>query len=161
VKDGGFKPRKLDRESLEAPLEPQWRVMGAEQEQRQYEKSKAQYRRFQTLGPRTRRRLRVYVLGTSVGFACIAWLLIDASFRSLWVFGGVGAVLGAAVAFLHPTDFLCGLLYGVAGLVGYFLLRPGSGHAGILMALLTLMCFGTIGIACGRAEESKRMDGED
>jgi hypothetical protein len=161
VSDKGFKPKKLDRESLETPLEPQWRVMGPDAEHRLHEKSKAQYRRFRSFGARSRRRVRVYTLGTAIGFAAIAWLLIDASLRTIWVFGGVGAALGIVVAILRPTDYLCGLLYGMAGLAGYWWLRPGGGRVGVLMAMLTLLCFGTIGIACGRVEEFKRIDGDD
>jgi hypothetical protein len=160
VSGAEFKPKKLDRESIEAPLEPQWRAMGPEQERRLLEKSREEYRRFQAFGPRARRRVRVYMLGTAAGFAVIGWFLIDGSLRAIWIFGAVGAGLGLGVALLRPTDFLCGLLYAIAGLVAS-LLHRGGGRAGMLMALLTAFCFGCIGIACGRAEDYRRTDGDD
>jgi hypothetical protein len=161
VSGGEFKPKNLDRESLEAPLEPQWRVMGADQEKRLYEKSREDYRRFQVFGPRMRRRLRIYVLGTAAGFAAVGWFAISGTLRSLLVFGGLGALLGAVVAFLRPSDFLCGLLYAITAIVAELVVFKGGGLGALIMIMSSALFFGIVGIACGRMEEFKRFDGED
>lgn len=156
-----FKPKKLGRESLDTPLEPQWRVMGADQEKRLHERTVEQYRRFQVWGPRMRRRLRIYVLGTAAGFAVVGWLFLLATWRTLWIFGGVGAALGAVVAVLRPSDFLCGLLYALTGLAGSVILMRNVGLGAIGIVLSCTLFFFVVGVALGRVEEFKRLDGED
>src|SRR5204863_3458083 len=111
----------------EAPLEPHWRVMGAETEHELHEKSKQEYRRFQPFAPRMRRRLSIYALGTAAGFAGFGWVFLRGNLHTLWLFGGIGALLGVVVAFLRPTDFACGLLYALTALVGTVLLYRDVG----------------------------------
>ena len=150
-----FKPKPLDRESLDVPLDPRWKVMGPEEEARLHARAVADHRRFQPLNPRMRRRLIVYVLGTAVGFALLGWLFLSASWRALAIFAGAGAALGAAVAWLRPSRFTTSGLYAVAGLVGSYVLGT---HA--LLALLTGMLCASVGVLMGVLEELKRFDGE-
>lgn len=162
MSDKPFKPAKLPLESVEAPLEPHWRVMGAEQEKKLHEKAVAEFHRYRLLGPRMRRRLRIYVLGTAAGFAAVGWFFISGSTRALWVFGGLGALVGAVVAWLRPTDFLCGLIYAFAGVTAQVaMFRDVGGRALMMMVVLGALFFGIVGIVCGRMEEFRRLDGED
>jgi len=150
-----FKPKALGRESVEAPMEPHWKVMGPKAEKELHAKAQAQHRRFQTFAPLSRRRLLLYVPGTAAGFAFLAWFFLRASLQTLAIFGAVGAVLGAAVAWFRPLDFTAGALYMLAGLLGAFLLGTQ-----ILMSLLFGMLSACVGLVIGRAEEWKRYDGE-
>jgi hypothetical protein len=151
-----FRPKALSRESVEAPLEPHWRLMGPEEEKRLHRLAVAEHRRFRPFGPRWRGRMVHYGLGTAAGFAIAGFLLVSASPHVAATFAAVGLLLGAGVAILRPLDFLCGTLYGIAG----FAATAASGLHLLLAVLAGGAAFG-IGIAIGRGEEFKRVDGED
>jgi uncharacterized membrane protein YjjP (DUF1212 family) len=159
-----FNPKPLPRVSVEVPMEPRWKVMGAEDAKRLHERAQAQHERFRPMGARRRRRFVRYVLGTAIGFAAIGFLFVAGDFRTIWVHFLVGMPLGAIVAWTDPGDFATGALYAAAGFLATVLRRPFHGWselAALLMACLVALLMGCIGIALRRAEENKRMDLEE
>ena len=151
-----FRPKRLRAESVQAPLRPEWKVMGEQEAHRLHEQAVADHRRFQWFGPRMRRRLLRYVVGTAVGFAVIGWLFVTGDVATFVTFFLVGIPLGAVVAVMRPLDFTAGALYALAALVAMFLT-----HRHLLLAALAALLFGSLGIAIGRGEEMKRLDLED
>lgn len=154
---GRFRPKRLRAESVEAPLEPQWKVMGEEEAQRLHEKSLAQHRRLAPLGGRWRRRMVRYVVGTAVGFGLLGWFLIGSDWATLRSYTITGIPLGALVALWRPLDFTAGSLYALAGMSASLF----AGRTNLLMVMLAGLVCGCIGIALGRVEEGKRLDLED
>ena len=155
-----FRPKRLRAESVEAPLEPQWKVMGAEQSRELHEEALAQHRRYAFLGPRWRRRMTRYVVGTVVGFGFLGWLLVGGDWPTVRSFLLVGAPLGAIVGHWRPLDFTAGALYALAAMVASILAGRTNALTMLLMMMAGLVC-GCIGIALGRVEEGKRLDLED
>jgi len=149
-----FKPARLSRASIEAPMEARWRVMGAQDAARFHRQALAEHARFSRTGPRSRRRFVTLSIGTMIASATLSFVL----FFTTWfvpVFAVAGFVLGAVVAVVRPFDYLCGLLYGLAGLGASL-----SAHIHPLLALLTGAVFFCIGLVAGRFEEFKVIDGE-
>ena len=151
-----FKPKSLTRESVEAPMQPGWRVMGEDEERRLHENALAEHRRYATWNPRFRRRVVKYVVGTAIGFAIAGYLFVLGHASTLLAFAAVGAVLGVIVAWWRPTDFTASMLYVAAGLVGGAL-----AHASFFFTVLGALWLGIVGIIVGRGEEMKRVDFED
>jgi hypothetical protein len=145
----------LSRASVEAPLDPRWKILGPEEAARLHRRRQAEHARWNLLGPRNRRRFLRYFLGTAVGFAGLAWLVIGADARTLLLGAGAGALVGTAMAVLRPSEYLAGGLYGLAGLGTAF---AAGRHP--LLALLAAMMIGCVGLALGRLEELKRFDQE-
>ena len=150
-----FKPKALSRESLDVPVEPHLKVMGPKAEKELHEKALEQHRRYKVFGPRQARRLRLYVPGTAVFFALVGWLFLQGTWRAFGIFGLVGAFLGAAVALLHPREFAACALYLLAALIATYLLDMPMSVCLRFSVLVSL-----IGVAVGRSEQMKWMDGE-
>lgn len=150
-----WKPRPLSKASIEAPLEPRWKVMGPDEEKRLHAVAQAEYHRLNPLGPRLRKRFLSITIGTSVAFMILGWLLVSGTTRVFLPFGGIGLGLGAVVAILRPYDFLAGALYAFASVTAGFVM-----HAHLFVTLASAMIFYTIGIMTGRVEEGKALDGE-
>ena len=150
-----FRPKALSKASLEAPMEPRWKVMGPDEAKRLHAAALAQHHRFNPFGPRLRKRFATITIGTSVAFIVLGWLMVSGTMRVFLPFGGVGLALGAVVAILRPYDFLAGALYALAALVAALMM-----HTPLLLAMLAAMGFYCIGIMTGRVEEGKALDGE-
>lgn len=153
---GKFKPKSLPRESVEAPMQPHWRVMGSEEEKRLHAQAVEEHRRFSPSSRRNRRRFLRYVVVSAIGFGVGGWAVAQDNLKSFLVFAGVGSLVGALFSWWRPIDFLAGLIYAAFGLLGGLLVG-----AHLLIAVLASLWFGIIGIAVGRQVEMRRMDGED
>ena len=150
-----FHPKPLPKASVEAPLEPRWKIMGDEEARRLHAVAQAEHRRWARFGPVSRKRLLVSVIGSSIGFAVLGWLFVSGNTRALVYFGVAGAFLGVINAIVRPAEFLTGLFYALAAFVA--VLKMG-GH--VIQAGLAAFCLGSIGIAVGTTESLKRIDGE-
>ncbi len=152
-----FKPRKIPKVSLEAPLERRWDVMGDEEAKRLHARRQEQAVRFSWRGPRTKKRaLRCFVL-TPLGFMVFGWAFVGGNPRTALAFLAAGVPLGALTFFLRPVDYLSGLVYALCGVLAAAL----AGRPNVLMLLMVGMLCGCVGIAQGRVEMDRRMDMED
>jgi hypothetical protein len=150
-----FRPSKLPKASLEAPLEAHWKVMGAEDAKRLHARAQADHARWNPVSPRNRRRFLRVALGTSVAFALLGWFFVAGGLRGFLAFAGFGFLLGAVVALVRPYDYLCGALYGLAAV--------GAGvvcGARVFVLAPAAAIFYMVGIATGRVEDGKAFDGE-
>ncbi len=150
-----FKPKPLSKASIEAPMEPRWKVMGPDEERRLHALAQAEHHRFNPFGPRLRKRFLTISIGTSVAFMVLGWLVVSGTTRVFLPFGGVGLALGAIVAITRPYDYLAGALYALASVTAGFVM-----HASLFVVFASAMIFYTIGITTGRVEEGKALDGE-
>lgn len=155
-----FRPKSLKAESLEAPMDPRWKIMGPEEEKRLHEKRLEEHRRFRPLGPRTRRRFLRLGGATTLVFVAIGFLFVG---RVWWAYPVVGFLLGLVVTFLRPPDMMLAILYGGAGFVvilGGFGWHVGSGLEMLLLGFGTVI-FTVMGWVVGMDEDLRRLDGED
>ena len=150
-----FTPKALDSKALDVPIDPKWKVMAPEDQERLRAQAQAEHERFDPRGSRMRKRFLRCVLGTAVGFAILAWVFCLASWRTLAIFGGLGAVLGAFVAWLRPRDVLTALLYTIAAFVGAHFIG-----ASLMMTGMFALLAGSIGMLIGRSEEWRAYDGD-
>ena len=150
-----WKPKPLSKASIEAPMEARWKVMGAEEAKRLHRLAQSEHHRFNPFGPRLRSRFLKVTIGTAVAFVVLGLLFVSWTWRTIPMFGLAGFALGAVVAIFRPYDFLAGLLYGLACLVAGIL----SG-AHLVLLLPAAFLFASIGIAMGRVEQGKVIDGE-
>jgi hypothetical protein len=151
-----FRPKPLPPESYEAPMEPHWRVMGEAEEKRLHEQAIAEHRRFLPFGPRARKRLLRYVLGSAAGFFLCCFFLVKIRFTTCLTYAGVGAGLGVVVAYLRPSHAVAAVLYGLFGVAA-------GAIAGLpmLATMFSMFAFVVVGAAVGIGEDAKRMDFDD
>jgi hypothetical protein len=150
-----FKPKPLSPESYEAPMEAQWRVMGAAEEKRLHEAAVSTHRRFQPFGPRMKRRLVRYVIGSAVGFFVLCFAFVAMRFTTCLTFAGVGALVGAVFARLRPPDHLAGAIYALCGVAAAALASQS-----LFKTVFTGFFFYVVGLAVGMGETMKESDGD-
>jgi hypothetical protein len=150
----------LRAESVEAPLERRWDVMGPEEAWRLHEKRLAEHRRFARWSPRTRRRLLRHGLGTAVAWT-VAGTIALTDFR--WIVPATGLLMGLAVALVRMPDLAVPVLYGAAGfaMLALALGREMGTLGGVWRFAFGSFFFVMLGVLVAKDEEFRRLDGED
>lgn len=136
-------------------MEAHWKVMGPEEAKRLHEHALAEHHRFNPFGPRLRTRFLKVSLGTSLAFVVMGLLLISWSWRVIPPFAAAGFLLGALVAMFRPYDFLAGFLY-----AGACVVAGSIHHAHPVLLVPAALAFLIVGIAMGRVEQGKVIDGD-
>jgi hypothetical protein len=131
--------------------------MGTDEAKRLHKKAHDEIRRFSFLGPRGKKRLLRYLVLTPLGFAFLGWFFVATDLRTIGMFLAVGVPVGGLMMVTRPSDYLCGLIYGVCGLAAI----AWTGRASFPTLALGTLAIGTIGMMVGRGEDVRRFDGED
>ncbi len=155
-----FKPKSLKAESIEAPLEARWKILGPEEAKKLHEKAIDEHRRFRRFGPRTQKRALRLGLGGLLVFTAITWPLVG---RFFWPAPLLGLFAGLVVTALRPPDTTLALLYGGAGFTSLLGGYGWSVHSAFEMICLAggTLIFSAIGWGVGLGEDLRRLDGTE
>lgn len=95
------------------------------------------------LDARRRKRLARFVPAMGITFLIVGWLLVGGAF---WVFGLVGAAIGAFAAWRRRSEVVLGTLSAIAGLATSIAI---GGVIGGVSGTLTIVACGAIGFLAG------------
>jgi hypothetical protein len=156
-----FTPKPLSAESVEAPRERRWDVMGEAEAKRLHAQRLAEHRRFAPWGPRTRKRLLRHGVTSVLVFVFVGWGLLLAFPHPLVPL--VGLVVGVVVTFVRLPDMTYAPLYGAAG---FLVIAVAAGDAlrsvfGMIQLGFGTLLFAALGAVVASDEDLRRLDGED
>jgi hypothetical protein len=156
-----FTPKALRAESVEAPRERRWDVMGEAEAKRLHQQRLAEHRRFAAWGPRTKKRLIRHGVTSVLIFLFAGWGLLMAFPDPLVPV--IGLVVGLVATYVRLPDLMYAPLYGAAGfgLIAICLRDSLQSAFGMIQLGFGTLLFASLGAVVGADEDLRRLDGED
>jgi hypothetical protein len=153
-----FRPARLSREAVEAPLPGFLARTDLKEAKRVQAIAVANRRRWAPFGKAMQRRLLRGALGGAVVSGVVGWLMLASSLGGFVVFTLLGGLAGAAVAVLALGAFLAGALFGAVAMAGLGM----SGVFGITgpAGISKIVLFALIGVVLSIGEAAQRSDGD-
>lgn len=160
---GSPRPQAVDRAKPRTLIQPDGRIV----RQARFDDAElnalraadhARDEELRPFGPLMRRRLRLYVLGSLIGFPLASWLLTPVGFHVLWFQLPMAALYGVFVALVRPGMTLCaGATMSVAALI-HSVHRLQGGSAPMFYMLLAMVLYAGFGAVLGFREHDRQLD---